>query len=119
MKKNLLHNGKGRYVVGCFARRPTAPMEPIRKRRRDGKRERETEREREREREREAPPGLSGFAISSSSFAAGNELREEEEEEGGVFRRFFDRGEETRSVTFISRHISPFDELISLTTSCL
>ena len=40
MKKNLLHNGKGRYVVGCFARPPKAPIEPIRKRRRDGKRER-------------------------------------------------------------------------------
>ncbi len=76
---------------------------------RDGKRESEA-----------PPPGLSGFAISSS-FAAGHELgeEEEEEEEGGVFRRFFDRGEETRSITFISRHISPFDELIRLTTSCL
>ncbi len=40
MKKNLLHKKNGRYVVGCFARRPKAPMEPIRKRRRDGKRER-------------------------------------------------------------------------------
>ncbi len=81
MKKNLLHNGKGRYVVGCFARRPKAPMEPIRKRRRETGREREA-----------PPPGLSGCAISSSSsFAAGNELgeEEEEEEEGGVFRRFF------------------------------